>query len=93
MARTARLAIASSGVVPVTAAPLLPLDVLLKVMQQKCEAGDWEDAAKLARVAAPYLHGRRVTIRDKPDSDLQHLSDAELNRLIRACEDAEGDRE
>ncbi|MGH7213083.1 MAG: hypothetical protein ACREF1_16680 [Acetobacteraceae bacterium] len=74
-----------------TAAPLLPLDVLLKVMRQKCDAKDWEGAAKLALIAAPYLHGRSATARDISAIDLQQLSDAELDRLIEAPdEDDEG---
>jgi hypothetical protein len=73
------------------AAPLLPLDVLLKVMQQKWDASDFEGAAKLARVAAPYLHGRCAPVRDTYTIDLQQLSDADLDRLIEAPdEDDEG---
>jgi hypothetical protein len=73
-----------------TDAPLPPLQILLAVMQQKWEAGDLDAAAKLARVAAPYLHGRCATVRDIASTDLQHLSDAELDRLIRASEDRSG---
>ncbi len=71
---------------PTAPAPL-PLQILLAVMRQKWEAGDLDAAAALARIAAPYLHGRRATVRDIPEADLQHLSDAELDRLIGEPED------
>ena len=73
------------------AAPL-PLEILLAVMREKWEAGKRDAAAELARIAAPYLHGRRIAVRDISATDLQHLSDAELDRLIRASED-DGDAE
>ncbi len=64
--------------------PLAPLEVLLAAMQQKWNAGDIDAAAALARVAAPYPHGRRATVRDASNTDLSQVSDADLDRLIRA---------
>ena len=53
-----------------------PLFVLLTVMRQRWEAGDVEGAIALAKVAAPYLHGRAPTVR--APEELAELSDAEL---------------
>jgi hypothetical protein len=69
--------------------PLAPLKVLFAAMQQKWNAGDI-DAAAAARVAAPYLHGRRATVRDASNTDLSQVSDADLDRLIRAPHDGGG---
>lgn len=37
---------------------LSPLEVMLKAMAAHCEAGRWDDAAEIARHAAPYCHPR-----------------------------------
>ncbi len=35
-----------------------PLDVLLTLMREKWADGDKDEAASLAKAAAPYLHGK-----------------------------------
>jgi len=54
-----------------------PLYVLLTVMRQRWAANDQEAAVALARVAAPYMHGRAVTMR--PAGELAGISDDELD--------------
>ena len=40
----------------------LPLDVMLRAMREHADAERWDDAAKIAALAAPYLHPRLATI-------------------------------
>jgi hypothetical protein len=40
----------------VASARLMPLDVMLDAMTELHEAGDLKEAAKIAALAAPYLH-------------------------------------
>ncbi len=56
---------------------LTPLQVLLAVMQRKWDGGDEEEAATLARAAAPYVRSRATSKRNNPD--LSQLTDAELD--------------
>ena len=58
-------------------AELSPLFVLLTVMRQRWVAGDLEGAVALAKVAAPYLHGRAVPMREL--GALSGLSDEQLD--------------
>ena len=59
-----------------------PLFVLLTVMQRRWESEDWEGAVALAKVAAPYLHGKAPTARflgdvsGVPDEELDQWSGA-----------------
>ena len=64
---------------------LLPLDVLLRTMRRKWDDGDYDGAASLARIAAPYLHPRQ-TLRISR-SEVSTMSDEELDAL---CEDSSG---
>ena len=57
-----------------------PLDVLLVTMHRKWQAGDQDGAASLARVAAPYLHARRLAARHA--TDVETMDDAELGRTL-----------
>ncbi len=58
-------------------AELSPLFILLTVMRQRWEADDRDGAAALARVAAPYLHGRAAVTR--PMGELAGVPDEELD--------------
>lgn len=55
---------------------LSPLSILLTVMRQRWKAEDVEGAVALARVAAPYMHGRAAVTR--PFGDLAEVPDEEL---------------
>ena len=59
-------------------AEVLPLYVLLAVMRQRWDAGDLDGAVTLAKVAAPYLHGKAPLAR--PGGDLAGVSDEELEQ-------------
>lgn len=39
----------------------LPLYILLTEMNKRWSGGDFEGAVALAKIAAPYLHGRAMT--------------------------------
>jgi hypothetical protein len=56
-----------------------PLHVLLLVMRQKWREGDVDGAVALAKIAAPYLHGKVPAAR--PAADLAGVSDDELDRF------------
>jgi hypothetical protein len=58
-------------------AELSPLYVLLAVMRQRWGAGDLDGAVALARIAAPYLHGKAPVSR--PDGDLAEAPDEDLD--------------
>ena len=66
---------------------LLPLDVLLRTMRRKWDDGDYDGAASLERIAAPYLHPRQ-TLRISR-SEVSTMGDEELDALCeesgRAC--------
>ena len=57
---------------------LSPLHVLLSVMKRRWDTGDVEGAVALAKVAAPYLHGRAPSAR--PGGDIAGVPDDELDR-------------
>ena len=61
---------------------LYPLDVLLSVMRKKWRDEDYDGAVALAKIAAPYLHGKVPATR--PVGDLSGVSDDELDRLERS---------
>ena len=58
---------------------VLPLYVLLEVMRRRWKIGDLEGAVALAKVAAPYLHGKAPSAR--PEGDLAGVTDEELERV------------
>ena len=58
-------------------AELSPLFVLLTVMRQRWDTGDFGGAVALAKLAAPYMHGRAATAR--PPGDLAEVLDEELD--------------
>lgn len=57
-------------------AEVLPLQVLLSVMRARWRAGDVNGAVALAKVTAPYLHGRpkharlSIPLSEVPDDEL-----------------------
>ena len=61
---------------------LTPLDVMLRTMRDHAAADRWDDASKVAAMAAPFVHPRlaavdlsaenRVVIRDITDEPLSH---------------------
>lgn len=57
-------------------AEVLPLYVLLTVMRQRWEEKDYDGAVALAKLAAPYMHGRVMAAR--PLGDLAEVPDDEL---------------
>lgn len=57
-------------------AEVLPLFVLLTVMRERWKDGDTDGAVALAKLAAPYMHGRAATAR--PLGDLAEVPDDEL---------------
>lgn len=61
---------------------LTPLEVMLKAMQERYDARDYDRAAHFAEKAAPYLHPRLSSVEyKKPPIDLSKLTDAELQFL------------
>ncbi len=56
-----------------------PLHVLLKTMHQRWAEGKLDEAAALAKAAAPYLHPRAAAGRGLPD--LGSLTDEQLDEL------------
>ena len=64
-------------------AELSPLSVLLTVMRDRWEAGDRDGAVALARLAAPYMHGRAATA--LPAGELAGVPDEELDSWAAGC--------
>lgn len=60
-------------------AKLTPLAMILTIMHQHYDAGEFGAAAALARVAAPYLHPRLPA--STPASNLATMPDADLDAL------------
>ncbi len=60
---------------------LTPLGVLLHMMRKKWKDEDYDGAVALAKIAAPYLHGRVPASR--PRGDLAGATDAELDEFER----------
>lgn len=63
---------------------LLPLDVLLQTMQRKWDDGDYDGAASLARIAAPYLHPRQTS--RTPRGEISTMGDEELDALCKGSD-------
>lgn len=53
----------------------MPLEVILRAMNEHADAGRWDDAAERAREAAPYLHPRlsAVAVAGRIDHNNQPL--------------------
>ncbi len=49
---------------------LTPLDVMLRAMRDHAAAGRWDEAAKVAAMAAPYIHPRLTAIDLEAESTL-----------------------
>ena len=49
---------------------LTPLDVMLRAMRDHASADRWDEAAKVAAMAAPYIHPRLAAIDMKSEADL-----------------------
>jgi hypothetical protein len=59
-----------------------PLEVMLEAMRQHWAQGQWERAAAIAKLAAPYVHPRLSSIEQKPAPiDVTKLTDEELETL------------
>ncbi|MGR3717164.1 MAG: hypothetical protein ACU0B1_10495 [Thermohalobaculum sp.] len=58
-----------------------PLDVILSAMRARWRAGNIDEAVKLARLAAPFVHprphaaGRATRLRDMEDHEIDALCD------------------
>lgn len=46
---------------------ILPLDVMLQAMRERFEAGDFKEAAAIAKDAAPYVHPRLASVQHAGD--------------------------
>lgn len=55
---------------------LTPLDILLSMMRRRWAARQFDEAVALARIAAPYLHGKAPSAR--PEGDLAGVPDDKL---------------
>ena len=69
---------------------VLPKDVMLAVMRRHFRAGRYDDAARIAALAAPYIHPRltatAITVRPR----LSEMSDEELAAFIAEAEQDAG---
>lgn len=79
------------GVVDRPASPIsMPLEVMLEVMREHWAEGQWDQAAAIAKLAAPDVHPRLASIEQKASPiDLTKLTDDELETLRRICLRAE----
>lgn len=46
-----------------------PLEVMLTAMRRHAEAENWDDAASIAKDAAPYIHPRLAAVEHKGPDD------------------------
>jgi hypothetical protein len=82
----------SAATKPHTSRPTInmPLEVMLEAMRQYWAQGEWDRAAAIAKVAAPYVHPRLSSIEEKPAPiDVTKLTDEELGTLRRIYQRAE----
>lgn len=61
---------------------LSPLEVMIKVMRLHIAAARWDEAAAIAKDAAPYIHPRLAQI------DARHSGTLTLEALVRASMEA-----
>ena len=67
-----------------------PLEVMLEVMREHWAQGQWNQAAAIAKLAAPYVHPRLASIEQKGSPiDVTNLTDEELEFLHRIYRRAE----
>jgi hypothetical protein len=67
-----------------------PLEVMLEAMREYWAQGEWDRAAAIAKVAAPYAHPRLSSIEQKPAPiDVTKLTDEDLGTLRRIYQRAE----
>jgi hypothetical protein len=67
-----------------------PLEVMLAAMREHWAQGEWDRAAAIAKLAAPYVHPRLSSIEQKPAPiDVTKLTDEELETLRRIYQRAE----
>ena len=65
----------------------MPADVMLKAMRAHYKAGRLDQAASIAKDAAPYFHPRLASVEMKAAIDQRHITeftDAELEAMIAA---------
>jgi hypothetical protein len=61
-----------------------PLGVMLEAMREHWAQGEWDRAAAIAKLAAPYVHPRLASIEQKVSPiDVTKLTDEELEFLRR----------
>ena len=71
-----------------------PLDVLLAAMHAHWRNGDLDKAARLARVAAPYLHARQrsgPSVSERTSAS-ETMTDAQLERMLESGSTGDGDQ-
>ena len=73
-----------------------PLDVMLTLMAKHTDSGDDKLALEAAKAAAPYVHGKAVSVRQ--GVDLSRMPDDELEKYCRGekyldCESGEASEE
>ena len=67
-----------------------PLEVMLEAMREHWAQGEWDQAAAIAKLAAPYVHPRLSSIEQKVSPiDVTKLTDEELEFLHRIYRRAE----
>jgi hypothetical protein len=69
-----------------------PLAVLLAAMHAHWRNGEFDKAAGLARIAAPYLHPRQGSTRTRSEHSTvsEKMTDAQIERLLEGGEAGEG---
>lgn len=67
---------------------LTPLEVMLRAMRSHAEKDKWDEAASIAKDAAPYMHAKLASIQHTGRNggpiqtlDLSNLTDKQLNAL------------
>lgn len=60
---------------------LTPLDVMLRAMREHATAERWDDAAKIAALAAPYMHPRlsAVDLNSENETVVYQISDEPMS--------------
>jgi hypothetical protein len=70
---------------------ITPLSVMLTMMRQYWDDRQYDKAVTLARLAAPYMHGRMPP--PAPQRSLTNLSDEELAAWVDRLDPVEGEPE
>lgn len=60
---------------------LTPLEVMLRAMREHATAERWDDAAKIAALAAPYIHPRisAVDLKSESETVIYQISDEPMS--------------